>query len=148
MPSSPQGRFPSRLLAALILGTLLVGGARAEGAKFNVVETTVSDVHAAYKAHRLTAHQLVQLYLDRIAAYDQKGPAINCVITVNPHALEDADKLDAELKATGQPVGPLHWAGTETATQWCGYLDGALSAGIRAADEVLGGLDGGPDGLD
>ena len=44
--------------------------------------------------------------------------------------------------ALRQPVGTLHWAGTETATKWCGYLDGALSAGIRAADEVLHALKG------
>jgi len=44
--------------------------------------------------------------------------------------------------ALREPVGPLHWAGTETATQWCGYLDGALSAGRRAADEVVRALKG------
>jgi monoamine oxidase len=47
-----------------------------------------------------------------------------------------------------EPVGTLHWAGTETATQWCGYLDGALSAGIRAAGEVLHALEGETVGLD
>lgn len=35
-----------------------------------------------------------------------------------------------------EPCGLLHWAGTETATQWSGYLDGALQSGIRAANEV------------
>jgi monoamine oxidase len=45
-----------------------------------------------------------------------------------------------------EPVGLLHWAGTETATAWCGYLDGALSSGERAADEVLAVLQGGPVG--
>jgi monoamine oxidase len=35
------------------------------------------------------------------------------------------------------PTGHLHWAGTETATQWMGYVDGAISSGIRAADEIL-----------
>jgi len=44
--------------------------------------------------------------------------------------------------ALRDPVGPLHWAGTETATQWCGYLDGALSSGLRAADEVTAALRG------
>ena len=38
--------------------------------------------------------------------------------------------------ALREPVGPVHWAGTETATEWCGYLDGALSSGARAAAEV------------
>jgi monoamine oxidase len=38
------------------------------------------------------------------------------------------------------PVGPVHWAGTETAEQWTGYIDGALSSGKRAAAEVVGAL--------
>jgi monoamine oxidase len=36
-----------------------------------------------------------------------------------------------------RPIGRLHWAGTETATEWNGYIDGALQAGERAAREVL-----------
>ena len=36
------------------------------------------------------------------------------------------------------PVGPIHWAGTETATVWCGYMDGAVQSGERAAREILG----------
>jgi monoamine oxidase len=39
-----------------------------------------------------------------------------------------------------QPVGRIHWAGTETATYWNGYMDGAVSSGERAAAEVLGEL--------
>jgi monoamine oxidase len=44
--------------------------------------------------------------------------------------------------ALRQPVGPVHWAGTETATVWCGYIDGALSSGVRAAGEVIAALAG------
>ncbi len=36
-----------------------------------------------------------------------------------------------------EPSGRVHWAGTETATVWSGYIDGALSSGERAAAEVL-----------
>jgi monoamine oxidase len=39
--------------------------------------------------------------------------------------------------ALRQPCGPIHFAGTETATNWCGYFEGALEAGQRAADEVV-----------
>lgn len=35
-----------------------------------------------------------------------------------------------------EPYGRIHWAGTETATEWMGYLDGALQSGIRAAAEL------------
>ncbi len=37
---------------------------------------------------------------------------------------------------TRKPVGPIHWAGTESATLWNGYMDGAIESGYRAADEV------------
>jgi monoamine oxidase len=59
-----------------------------------------------------------------------------------PVAVSAPGALTALGPALRQPVGPLYWAGTETATQWCGYLDGALSAGVRAADEVLHDLNG------
>jgi monoamine oxidase len=36
-----------------------------------------------------------------------------------------------------EPAGRLHWAGTETATVWSGYMEGALEAGERVAAEVL-----------
>ena len=74
---------------------------------FQVMETSIDDIHAAFKSGTLSAHQLVQIYLDRIAAYDKQGPAINSIITLNPHALEEADVLDAAFKKSGF-VGPLH----------------------------------------
>ena len=40
-------------------------------------------------------------------------------------------------RALREPVGRVHWAGTETATRWMGYFDGAIQAGHRAAGEVL-----------
>ena len=39
-----------------------------------------------------------------------------------------------------QPVGRIHWAGTETSTYWNGYMDGAVRSGERAASEGLGSL--------
>jgi monoamine oxidase len=39
-----------------------------------------------------------------------------------------------------KPVGPLHWAGTETADEWTGFLDGAVRSGQRAAAEVTEAL--------
>lgn len=74
---------------------------------FEVLETTIGDIQSAYRAGRLTCRQLVQMYLDRIEAYDKRGPAINAIITINPEALNEADRLDAAYKASG-PVGPLH----------------------------------------
>ncbi|MFI0480971.1 flavin monoamine oxidase family protein [Actinomadura sp. 9N215] len=45
-------------------------------------------------------------------------------------------------RALRTPVGPVHWAGTETATTMLGQMDGAVRAGRRAADEILRGLAG------
>jgi monoamine oxidase len=39
--------------------------------------------------------------------------------------------------ALREPVGRIHWAGSETSTFWNGYMDGAVRAGERAAREVL-----------
>ena len=75
--------------------------------EFQVMETSIDAVHAAMKSGTLTAHQLTQMYLDRIAAYDKEGPKINCVITVNPNAMAEADRLDTEYKKSGF-IGPLH----------------------------------------
>lgn len=74
---------------------------------FSLIETTIADVHAAYKAGELTCRQLVQMYLDRIDAYDKKGPAINAIISVNGDALNEADRLDEAFKSSGL-AGPLH----------------------------------------
>ena len=70
-------------------------------APFQIVEASIDDIHAAMKSGKLTAHQLVQLYLDRIDAYDKRGPNINSIITLNPQALAEADKLDAAFAAVG-----------------------------------------------
>lgn len=44
-------------------------------------------------------------------------------------------------RALRKPLGPIHWAGSETATVWSGYMDGAVSSGERAAAEVLAELE-------
>src|SRR5262245_49526389 len=74
---------------------------------FNIVEATIADIHAAYQSGVLSARRLVQLYLDRIAAYDKQGPAINAVISTQPAEIDEADALDRAFKASGF-VGPLH----------------------------------------
>ncbi len=74
---------------------------------FNIVEATIEDIHGAFKARTLTVRQLVRMYLDRIAAYDKQGPAINAIISLNPMALDEADRLDAAFRTSGF-VGPLH----------------------------------------
>jgi amidase len=74
---------------------------------FELMEATIADIHDAYRHGRLTCRELVQLYLDRIAAYDKQGPTLKAIITVNPRALEIADELDRQYRGSGL-TGPLH----------------------------------------
>lgn len=42
--------------------------------------------------------------------------------------------------ALREPCGRIHWAGTETASVWAGYMDGAVRSGERVAVEVAHAL--------
>lgn len=75
---------------------------------FTLQEAKVQDIHAAFTSGILTAKQLTQLYLNRIEAYDDSGPAINSMISINPEALDAAAQLDAYFAQTGRLKGPLH----------------------------------------
>src|SRR4029453_11766458 len=79
----------------------------ASPAVFVLQTATVSDIQEAMEAGALTSEKLVQLYLNRIDAYDKRGPKINAIITLNPQALNEARALDAERKAKG-PRSQLH----------------------------------------
>ena len=98
-----------RTFPALVLATLAPAALQpqAAGRAFRVEETTIAQVHAAFRAGTLTCHTLVQRYLDRISAYDKRGPAINAVVTLNPGALLVADSLDRRFRREGM-TGPLH----------------------------------------
>ena len=45
--------------------------------------------------------------------------------------------LSSDLSALRVPRDGLHWASTETATEWTGYMEGAIQAGFRAASEII-----------
>ncbi len=74
---------------------------------FEVEETTISQVHDAMKAGRLTCRALVDLYLKRIEAYDKNGPAINAIVLLNPEVQKQADEMDRRFAQSGL-TGPLH----------------------------------------
>ena len=98
--------------AALTAGAavcFLLQGAAPAGQRpaFDVTEKTIPELGAAMRAGAITSRALVDAYLARIDAYDQRGPAINAIITLNPNARADADALDRERASRG-PRGPLH----------------------------------------
>ena len=57
-----------------------------------------------------------------------------------PTAIHGPGTLSTYGPSVRRPVGRVHWAGTETATYWSGYMDGAVSSGRRAAAEVVAKL--------
>lgn len=74
---------------------------------FAIEDATIAGIHAARRAGRTSAVVLVQASLDRIAAYDVAGPALNALITVNPRALELAaacDRAPSDLPLHGIPI--------------------------------------------
>lgn len=100
-------RIP-RALTFTILGLFFALGSSAFGANtFTLTEASVREINAAFDAGALTSEKLTELYLARIAAYDQSGPSLNAVIYLNTQALSEARALDAERKVTG-PRSPLH----------------------------------------
>jgi len=70
-------------------------------------EASVRGVHAALDSGKVTCTQVVQHYLDRIDAFDDRGPAVNAIITVNRRALETAAAMDRLDRAT-RARRPLH----------------------------------------
>jgi amidase len=89
-------------------GLAAVATSRIDAAEgFQVEEATVASIEQALRDKSLTCRALVQAYLDRVAAYDHKGPSLNAILALNPNALAEADQRDAEYASSG-PIGPLH----------------------------------------
>src|SRR5215831_9153707 len=105
------------MMKILLSITLLITASLATAAKpqkkpsrpvtpFRVEEKTIAQIHAALRARQVTCRGMVESYLARINAYDQKGPSINAVLLLNPDVLKTADELDARLKS-GAAMRPL-----------------------------------------
>lgn len=74
---------------------------------FKIEEATIQEIQKILHTGNLTSEELVEFYLQRIEAYDQRGPKINSLLYVNPHALKEAKKLDRERRHK-KIRGPLH----------------------------------------
>ena len=72
--------------------------------RFEVVEATIPQLQKALEDHVLTSKKLVRIYLERIEVYEG---TLNAFIRLNPHAEDDARRLDRE-RARGHVRGPLH----------------------------------------
>ncbi|MFA1821532.1 amidase [Virgibacillus oceani] len=76
-------------------------------ASFELEEATIASIQEQMEAGDLTAEELVDHYLAQIDAYDQQGPSINSIITINENAMDEAIALDEERDTDG-PRSPLH----------------------------------------
>ncbi len=91
------------LCVVVLVGSVLAASKPPSGS-LSVVEAGIPEMQAALQANRITSRQLVQQYLARIATYEDK---LHAAITVNPHALEEADARDQERREK-HLRGPLH----------------------------------------
>ena len=76
-------------------------------ARLDLVEATIDDLQKAIQTGLVTIEQLTEMYLNRIAAYDDAGPAVNALLHVNENAEQQASELDAE-RPGGVARGPLY----------------------------------------
>ena len=96
-----------RVTSIVALLALVSTGPGAFAQDIDVTTASIEEINRAFESGDLTSERLVQLYLDRIEAYDQAGPRLNAVITLNPNALTRARELDAERRSSG-PRSLLH----------------------------------------
>jgi amidase len=98
-----------RIEIALIfaLASTVVSAQTRNAQRFVPEEASISSIHAALSARMVTCVQVIQSYLNRIDAYDHRGPALNSIITVNPHALDTAAEMD-RLDTGTVRQRPLH----------------------------------------
>ena len=101
-----RGRGILSLLFFLVVWSFPAGPQTAV-ADFEIFEATIGDINRAFDEKRLTSEQLVRYYLERIQAFEDKGPGINALVTVNPKALARARALDRERADKG-PRSLLH----------------------------------------
>ncbi|WP_052728395.1 amidase family protein [Domibacillus tundrae] len=76
-------------------------------AHFEIEEATIFEMSAAMEEGKLKSEELVRFYLERIEKFDQQGPMINSMISLNEEAIETAKQLDKE-RAEGKIRGTLH----------------------------------------
>jgi len=81
------------------------GGRRA---KFELLETTIPEIQKALQTNVISIARLTEMYLRRIAAFDDAGPGINAYLHVNSDAMREARQLDALRHHHGRNRKPLY----------------------------------------
>jgi amidase len=133
---------PARCAALTVLAVAAAACGRApERSDVDIIALTAVQLEAELASGRVSAERVTRLFLDRIAAVDDAGPALGAVIEVNPDALEIARALDRR-RERGGPVGPLHGlpvllkANIDTADTLATSAGSLALAGHRAAADA------------
>ena len=105
----PVLSFALACCIALSFGSTITAqkGGHQGTARLDLVEATVPELLKALQTGLITSEQLVEMYLARIAAYDDAGPRLNAFLTLNPNALAQARALDA-ARHPGKARSPLY----------------------------------------
>ena len=94
-------------IALLSCQTQLKNSSEEADEKSFLEEISITQMQQDYRQGKYTITDVVEEYLERIAAIDQKGPQLNSIIKINPDALKIAEELDKEM-AAGNIRGPMH----------------------------------------
>ncbi|NNL84507.1 MAG: amidase [Myxococcales bacterium] len=121
--------------------------------RFSPFEKSIAELQLAIDSGQTTSVALLDFYRERIAAYDQTGPALNAIRAISPDAARVAAERDAE-RAAGKVRGPLHGipvvvkdnyetldlsttAGSALLADFCTGRDATLVSKLRDAGAIV-----------
>ena len=136
----PKPEQPENPICRLM--TFTVGDAADHWTKKTKDERALAVIAQLQRAYRFRDEDLFDeqnrasnyVELDWLPLREQGVPAPAAMM--QPHTLTEFGKA---LRA---PIGRIHWAGSETALEWCGYMNGAIESGFRVARNVVRLIDG------
>src|SRR3984885_2931078 len=94
-----MGPMTNYRIPALLTCVALLSASAHAAAHVDITEITIAETQRAIAEHRISCHEVIEQYLQRIQAYDQ-STRLNSLVLVNPNALAEADRFDTEFKLT------------------------------------------------
>ena len=85
----------------MLVNWFLAAAISVQSPLFHIDELTIDIIHAGLASGQFSCRELVQMYIDRIETYDQKGPALNAIVRINRKGLERADAIDRQISRDG-----------------------------------------------
>src|SRR5580765_4360028 len=127
------------LLVAVSVALVVTFLAAQPPAAFQVEETPIAQIQAAFRDGSLPCRSRVEQYLKRIDAHDKRGAALNAIVMTNDQALKTADDLDRRFRQSG-PVGAMHCVPVLVEDN-CDTFDMPTTAGSLSLQGMMTGKD-------